>query len=213
MLRGLSRSVVFLLTGLLVWPVAAQDKEETLIGDYAVEHGGFGGPVVKFSSVDGTFAAFVGGRGGWIINVRPGHTVVLGGGGYGLANDIEAIRLNRAVPEGRASAQTYLDFGYGGIEVEYVNRTRRLLHGAVQVLIGGGSVSFRDADNENLGDRFEDEVFVLEPTAHLMLNVTSFLRIGGGAGYRFVSGSSLEPFADADLSGPSAVLTFKFGSF
>ncbi|NBC17555.1 MAG: hypothetical protein GVY18_09610 [Bacteroidetes bacterium] len=212
MIRYLS-IIVLLLTGLLAGPVAAQDGTETLVGDYDVDHGGFGGPVVKLSTVDGTVAAFVGGRGGWIINLRPGHTVVLGGGGYGLANDIEAMRFNGAVPEKRASAQTYLAFGYGGVEVEYVNRTQRLLHGSLQVLIGGGSVSFRDADHESLGDRYEDELFVVEPTAHLLLNVTSFLRIGGGISYRFVSGSSLERFSDADLSGPSAVLTFKFGSF
>jgi hypothetical protein len=216
--RCLPGLAVLFLALLLTGPVAAQDQEQTLIGDYDVEHGGFGGPVVKFSSVDGTFALFVGGRGGWIINVRPGHTLVLGGGGYGLANDIEAVRFNRAVPEGRTSVQAYLEFGYGGVELEYVNRTRRLLHGSVQVLIGGGSVSFRDADNEDSGDRFdedrfEDELFVIEPTVHLMLNVTSFLRIGGGASYRFVSGSDLPPFSDTDLSGPGAVLTFKFGSF
>ena len=59
-----------------------QQQETLLSGN--IESGGFGGFVVRFSEIGGAFAVLAGGRGGWIIN----HTFVLGGGGYGLANDV-----------------------------------------------------------------------------------------------------------------------------
>ncbi|NIN69246.1 MAG: hypothetical protein GTO63_32105, partial [Anaerolineae bacterium] len=56
----------------------AQEPETLIEGD--VRHGGFGGPVVKFTEVNNEFGVLVGGRGGWIIN----DSFVLGAGGYGL---------------------------------------------------------------------------------------------------------------------------------
>ncbi len=68
---------------LVAFPAFAQ--EETLIkGD--VESGGFGGPVVKMTSLNGQDGILVGGRGGWILN----HSFIIGGGGYGLANNVRA---------------------------------------------------------------------------------------------------------------------------
>ncbi len=177
-------------------------QEETLIeGD--VESGGFGGPVVKFTSMNGEAGILVGGRGGWIIN----HVFILGGGGYGLANNVNAKVLG---PNG----ERYLNFGYGGVELEYVSRPARLLHLSYMVLIGGGGVSWRD-ENMRVGSMNpeSDTFFILEPEVNVTLNVTQYFRISGGVSYRYITGSSSAASSNPDLSGPSGVIVFRFGKF
>jgi len=180
-------------------PLLAQ--EETLI-DGEIENGGFGGPVVKFGSINGEAGIFVGGRGGWIIN----HTFIVGGGGYGLANDVKA---NVTGPYG----QRYLNFGYGGVELEYIAQSDRLIHFSVMTLIGGGAVGWRDDSVRSGMDAGNDTFFVVEPAAQVNLNVTKYFRMSAGVSYRYISGVSSSAATNADLSGPSAVLTFRFGKF
>ncbi len=76
--------VLFLLFVILTLPAFSQ--EQTLIGDGDIESGGFGGPAVKVTSINGETAVLIGGCGGWIIN----HTFVLGGAGYGLVTNVNA---------------------------------------------------------------------------------------------------------------------------
>lgn len=183
--------------------MAAQDVETLFSGE--VEHGGFGGPVLKGSNVNGSPALFVGGRGGWIIN----HTLIVGGGGYGLVTDVDAL-----VP-GLFGARR-VQFGYGGFELEYINKWDQLLHWSAMVLIGGGAVGYRMLDDETLG--FEpptsmDEIFVVEPAVQVNLNITEFFRISAGASYRYVTGVTTPASSNEKLSGGSAVVTFRFGKF
>ncbi len=174
----------------LASPALAQEK--TLLAD-GFESGGFGGPVVKFSEVANEFAVFAGGRGGWIIN----HTLVIGGGGYGLAND---INLDGIPFSGRD-----VDFGYGGLEVEYINRSDELFHFTIYLLVGGGGLTTNLTDGE--------AVFVLEPAANVELNITRYFRLNLGAGYRFVTGVDAPELEDGDLSAVNGIVTFKFGAF
>jgi hypothetical protein len=94
---------------LIACPVLSA-QEETLLGEGKISNGGFGGPVVKFTSINKHFGVLVGGQGGWIIN----HTFIIGGGGYGLMNNIKAY--NAFLEESQL-----LNFGYGGLELHYIN--------------------------------------------------------------------------------------------
>jgi hypothetical protein len=192
-------SIIF-FSALYVFP-----QEETLIGNGEVSHGGFGGPVIKFTQIKGEPGVLVGGRGGWIIN----HSFVIGGGGYGLVNKINANNYFLGL-------KPYLNFGYGGVELEYIMHSDKLLHFTVCTLIGGGAVSYR----ENLWDDSWDDwnfpndaFFVFEPAANVELNIISFFRINAGVSYRFISGADFDDLKDKDLAGVSAVLTLKFGKF
>jgi hypothetical protein len=95
--------------------------------------GGFGGPVVKLTSVNHQSAVMFGGRGGWIIN----HSLMLGGGLYGVVNDVDA-------PEGVLPLEGPLDieFGYLGFEVEYIIHPKSLFHYSIYTLIGGAATNF-----------------------------------------------------------------------
>jgi len=192
-------SVVMLLC-LGIFSAFAQ--EETLISG-EIESGGFGGPVLKLGSFNGETAILVGGRGGWILN----HSFIIGGGGYGLANDVKA-----KVPG--PYGERYLNFGYGGLELEYVSQSDRLIHFSFQTLIGAGALSWRDEDvRVGMRDSDSDTFFIVEPGANVTLNVTTYFRISGGISYRFISGVQSPASSSPDLSGPSGVLTFRFGKF
>ncbi len=187
---------------MLTFILTAYAQEETLInGD--IESGGFGGPMIQVTKINGEGAILVGGRGGWIIN----HSFVLGGGGYGLANDISA-----KVPDA-VNGFRHIDLGYGGLDLEYIAASDRLVHLSVGLLVGGGGVRYKNEDAMN-DHRSMDGFFVAEPSLTVNCNVTRFFRIGAGASYRYVNGVNAGGItSDAELSGVSATLILKFGKF
>jgi hypothetical protein len=177
---------------LAVTPALAE--VETLAGSEGdLEDGGFGGPVLTLTQIDGQFAVLAGGRGGWIIN----HAFVIGGGGYSTTYDVEV-----------AEGQHTIDFSYAGLELEYIQDYEKLVHWTVRLLVGGGSAQY----NEDSGESDED-LFVTELAAGAELNVSESVRVCLGAGYRYVGGLDLQGLGDGDLSGPTATLTLKFGEF
>ena len=195
-----------------LWGVSsadAQDMQTLFDGD--VTHGGFGGPVIKFSEVAGDPGVWVGGRGGWIINFSETHAIGLGGGGYGLTtfhNIPEPTDLGD--PGDIENPQAVA--GYGGFELEYTSRSYRLLHWTATTLIGAGSVSARSQDFQQIDEDF-DPFFVIEPGLHGELNLTSFMRLHAGVSYRWTSGIDQAGFTDSDFSGINGTVAFKFGSF
>jgi hypothetical protein len=197
-------AAAFLISGATTQSVFAQQAETLFDGN--VSHGGFGGPVVQIGEVAGTMGAWVGGRGGWIINLDQNHAISLGGGGYGLVT-------NHRVPVSfDGNDDLYAMGGYGGFIFEYTNRSYRLMHLTVSALIGGGGLMLRDRNFDEVKDDVEN-YFVLEPGIQAELNVTRFFRIAAGASYRFTSGISSFGFTDEDFSGLNGVITFKFGGF
>ncbi len=177
-------------------------QEETLLSG-EITNGGFGGPVIKFTRVNSQFGVLVGGQGGWIIN----HKFVLGGGGYGLVNNVDAnITIN--------GLEQLINFGYGGVELHYICNSDSLLHFTVSTLIGAGAVSYRPRDVLDWNwDTSTNTFFVFEPTVRAMINVTTFFRIGAGLSYRLIGGAKMDNIRDSDLSGPSIELVLKFGKF
>ena len=193
-------TIVFLVISVIA--LQSFGQEQTLLSG-KIEHGGYGGPVVKFTSINDKFGVLVGGHGGWIIN----HSLVIGGGGYGLVNEVAANTLG---PLG----EKYVEFGYGGFEIEWVINSDKLVHFSAHTLIGGGSATFRtEGEDVTYRNKHSDNFFVLEPGATLDLNVTPWLRFSVGASYRFISGVDSPVSTNADLSAPAAVAMLRFGKF
>lgn len=176
-------------------------QAETLFSSN-VTHGGFGGPVVKIGDVAGTTGVWVGGQGGWIINLDQEHAISLGGAGYGLVTDHHA-------PE---PSDLFALNGYGGFEIEYINQSYSVIHFTASALIGGGGLMLRERDYADVQDDV-DSYFVFEPGLHAELNVTSFFRVSAGANYKITSGISRFGFTDDDFSGINGVIRLKFGKF
>ena len=198
--------LVAVIAALLVSATNLAAQEQTLFK--GAETGGFGGPVVKFTTVNGDGVVMAGGRGGWII----GHSLMLGGGGYGVATEVDA-------PEQVLPGEGPLDikFGYGGFELEYLVHPNSLGHFSVGTLIGGGDAHFvRDVgplskSTQTVGE--SDAVFVMEPAVNAELNVTPWFRLHGGVSYRWVSGIDYAGLSNGDFGGMAATLILKFGKF
>lgn len=190
-------SILF-LSILLVTSLHAQ--EETLVGD-GFHSGGYGGPVWKVGLVNGKVGLFSGGRGAWIIN----HTFAIGGGGYSLIVDVEtdAVSANEK--------QLYLDFEYGGFEMEYIHKSDKLVHWTIHAMLGGGTVRLLEHDPKEAIET--DNFYMVEPSFNMDINISSWFRIGIGVSYRFAIGLDLEEITNSDISGPSGLIILKFGSF
>ena len=201
------RTLVFVIM-LSAFAANLAAQEQTLFND-DTEKGGFGGPVVKLTSIRNQNAVMVGGRGGWIID----HSLLLGGGGYAVASEVDA-------PEGALSffeGPLDIEFAYFGFEMEYVVHPKSLGHFSFYTLIGGGAINYvKDVgpvtrSNEQAGET--NFVFVLEPAVNAELNVTTWFRLNAGASYRLVTRVSQPGLKDSDFNGMTATLTFKFGNF
>ena len=109
------KHLLFLLFGLCLAAPGFSGEQTLISGD--IEHGGYGGPVFKFTQIgpNQDYGYLVGGQGGWIIN----HQFVLGGGGYGLSNNIPADWLPESPDLYPTFGTQYLNFGYGGLFLAY----------------------------------------------------------------------------------------------
>jgi hypothetical protein len=202
----------FLIFALLLFTACgAMAEEQNLLGGKLV-HGGYGAPVVKFTHINGKFAALAGGQGQWIIN----HTLALGGGCYGLASEQDyASGHDPSMPQYPGFHTT---FSYGGAIISYIGESDQMLHPTFDLLIGGGSVDLidRNAWDEHRDyaySSYHDGVFVLEPSINAELNIVRFMRADVGVSFRLVSGVSRFGYDNSDFSGVSGNVTLKFGKF
>lgn len=190
----MKKLVVFLFTVCLSVPLLAQ--EETLIGN-GFDSGGFGGPVIKVTGLNGSMAAVTGARGGWIVN----HQFIIGGGVYGSQTNVQANdTLN-------------FDLDYVGLELEYVHNPNKLIHWNAYMLIGWGDINFEHRIESIDLDLNKENFFVLEPAVNGEMNVTNFFRLGTGLSYRYIVGVDRLSLNDGDLRGLTFQLMFKFGKF
>ena len=187
--------LVFLVLTAAVFAQNSGEKDSLKIG-------WFGAPVMKFTEINNDQASFFGGRIGVIIN----HNLKLGIGGYSLLTHITSDEV--------IDGEKYdIDMSYGGIEIEYAYKWDEAIHYTAILLIGGGSVSYRDdvpADEINYSD---DQFFVAEPGANIEFNLSKNFRFDVGAGYRLVSRVFFGDLSSKELSGFIANITLKFGSF
>lgn len=185
-------------------------QEETLLDIGEIEHGGYGALVINFTNVKNDFGVMVGAYGGWLIN----HSFLIGGGGFGLANNIKAP--TEAQPNGAATSTEnllYLKEGYGGLVLEYIFNSNKLFHYNIQTLIGGGGLTYSLKNQYDVAADKNSPFFVWEIGANAEFNVVTYFRLCIGGKYRLVSGVDMVGISDSDLSGPNLALTFKFGSF
>lgn len=204
-----------LFTTLLIAALAmmASAQEQTLIGPNA-RVTGFGGPAVYYTSFNGEAHVLVGGAGAVLLNSK----YYLGLAGYGVASEPDA-GLRRL--DGELRDATY-EAGYFGCLVGTIFNSNDIIHTAADVTIGGGSVNLvrddrkyhHEDEHEGWGYHAEDDAFFLvQPMAHLELNIIRWMRVDASAGYRLVAGISRFGLDDNDVNGPVAGLGIRFGKF
>ena len=178
-------------------PLAAQD--EVLISG-RVSHGGFGGPSLKLTQLNGQAAFMAGSRAGWIIN----HTFVLGSSNYSLLSKVD-------VHDQGDDATSYLAMNYSGLELEYIRDSDKLINYSIHTLFAPGTIHLKDSDFRRYTSN--DLIFVLEPSLCLTLNIARFFRISLSGSYRLALDVDSGGLSNEDLRGAGGALTFKFGKF
>jgi hypothetical protein len=168
-------------------------------------HGGFGAPHVKVTPVSGQAGLLVGGRGAWVI----GHSLTLGGGGYGLATHVDAPEAARG-----SLADASISLGYGGVRIGYIFFPQEMVHFSTGLLIGGGGVSVLARRNQSDNEAIHTgSVFVLEPEAALEINITRSIRGAIDVSYRYMSDPGIAGLSSTKIGGPAAGATVAFGWF
>jgi hypothetical protein len=176
---------------------------ETLISGGTLS-GGYVGPVLMYSRILGHEALFIGGKAGWIIN----HRFTFGAGAFALATRVPSPA---GAPDSGEDLKTQLD--YGGFWLEYTVLPDKVVHGSIGALLGGGAVAYsRIRSTERQDPPVEsDVVFAAEPVISVEINISSFLRLSAGAGYRYVASVNLTGLSQEDVSGFTGSVMLKFG--
>ncbi|MEM9324836.1 MAG: hypothetical protein AAGA85_04245 [Bacteroidota bacterium] len=172
---------------------------------------GFGGVDVKITDMVDERSALVGGYGGVLIN----RSYMLGLGAYGIVNGPSFEGLAPGIED---STQLSLYGGYGGLLLGGTLFAKEMLHISLPLFLGAGNLEVSDDDFfQGIGDTsftVESSVFfVVEPSLQLEFNITSYLRIAGGASYRWVRGLELTNVTDDQVTGFSGILSVRLGRF
>ena len=184
---------------------ASQEAAPRVLLSGKLAHGGYGAPQVKATAVAGQAGLLVGGRGAWVI----GHSLTLGGGGYGLATRVDAPEQARGT-----AASTAISLGYGGFRAGYVIFPQDVVHFAVGLLIGAGGLSVveRQAQSD-IRTLHSSSIFVLEPDAAVEVNITPSIRAAIDVSYRYMSDSRIPGLSSSAIGGPAAGAALAFGWF
>lgn len=85
----------------------------------------------------------------------------------------------------------------------YAYNSYKPIHLTTYLQTGGGKLE--------IGENVEDQVFVVQPSIGIEMNVFRWFKIGADTGYRFVTNVDTPGFNDSDLSSPYVGLRLKFG--
>lgn len=174
---------------LLVLATATQaQKDETLIGKTGLQFSGLWGGFNTGLVFDDENHSMNGG----FFGLEFSKALTLGFGGV---NTSETTTYNGV-------AQKF-DLEYGGLLIGYAYRSHKVVHPRVSFLMGSGNLKIKGEPDDN--------VFVVQPSAGVEVNLFKWFRMGLEGGYRFVSNTSLPKPSDNEVSAAFAQLSFRFG--
>lgn len=186
----MKRILLVLSAMLLVLSLSAQ-KEETVFGKSGLRlTGAWGGSTTSFTAFDSDYAVLSGGFGGVEFN----RFLFLGWGGYRLVDEVRFTDLN----------QQDFDLDYNGLILGFGSKSHKIVHPQVMLLTGAGKASLADQAGR-------DNVFVVQPSAGITVNVFRWFHLGLEGGYRFVNGTDLVGLSDNNLSAAFGQIRFMFG--
>ena len=157
--------------------------------------GGSGGPDVAVTQLAGSFGVLSGGSG----RATFAHTVSIGGGGYMHAFPFDGVASNGG---------ERLRIAYGGFIVGLETPPIGPFRAGAEILLGGGTAILGDGSDPS------HDFYVVEPEAHVLVDLLPWMRLTVGAGYRFVLGlEGNTGLSTTDLSGLVVPIGLRFGSF
>ena len=173
-------------------------------------------PDFKITEVDHTTSGLAGAYAGWLTD----ETILIGGGGYWLANQASDRKM-----------------AYGGLVLQWLAIKDRRIGFSAKGLVGGGRATLGDtitqlarvpeitnaplrgfdprtADRLTRGTltntrvRFRRDFFLVEPEADIVVRLARNVRLTGGVGYRLTSSEGRD---DDRLRGTTGTLAIQIG--
>ncbi len=182
-----------------------KDDEVRTLMSSSRHFGFYASPMIKFGRVVGNNAIITGGRLGLIA----GRALGFGFEGFGLVP--EGVKTDNATGRRMRSVG-----GMGGLFLEPIVASNRVVHLTFPVGIGLGWHGYFDyIDNTwQEGELIEGDVFgYVEPSIHVELNLTRFLRIGATGAYRIASAITLPDTDSNAMNGANFGAYIKIGRF
>jgi hypothetical protein len=179
------------------------DNTLTLFGG-TITNSGYGGIVLKFSSINDQFAFMTGGRGAITINNR----FTIGGGGYGIANSID-------LPGTSQDTNRYFKMGYGGAELGYVFYPGKKVRIGGALLLAAGAAFWQNNPKTEEEILFDDDfnIFpVMEPSLYCEVALNRFMWLHAGISYRYIHHAHLDYMTDQSMRGFSCYIGLLFGN-
>lgn len=142
-----------------------------------------------------------------------GHSLNVGVAGYGLCTEIRTDNTDTL------GDHLFLQTGYGGITLEPVLFSKKLVHVTFPVLLGAGGTSLTnhslyDEETFDEDDWMNPEMyFIVRPGINMEINLLRILRLDLGVSYRFTSGYEMQNVPVSMLNGWSGNLSLKLGWF
>lgn len=165
-------------------------KEETVLGGRNFGFSGIWGGTHHQITSFGNANSYIH---GWHFGLEFGKSILVGLGGYHLVDDVKWDQIQN---------QNF-EMNWRSLSLGYAFLPYKAVHPTLSVEGGAGRV---ELTNEG-----KDNIFVVQPTAGVEINVFRWFHIGLEGGYRFVTDSSLPSLDDASLSGAFGQASFKFG--
>jgi len=190
----MKKQFAFFLCIMLGLTLSAQQKTETLLSSQN-SYGGFGGPIIEFSNINGTLVGDVGGGGAFVVN-----NFFLGG--YGLGNGDSQVTITNELYD--------INFRHGGFWMGYAFKQYKVIHIYSSFRVGWGQAELLQNDQKF----YSDNLLALAPELGLELNISNWFKVALTGGLRTVSGiQSLPELGNDDFTGFFGGITFRFGGF
>jgi hypothetical protein len=209
--------VVMTLTAALVPATASaqQPAPATGLQISEVQSGFVIAPDARFTEVNDKAATLAGFYGGWLTDRK----LLIGGGAYWLANRADDFKMQYfgGLVRWNFGADRTLGFSTGTF-VGFGDATLSRTYGDVFGAPSGTAAMDRPFDGHNHGRgqaitsdtrlRINDDFVVAEPQVSALWNISGWMRLDAGVGYRFIAASDL---LGDQLRGPSASISLQFG--
>lgn len=191
----------------------APNQQETIF-DNPTAVGGFLGMNTLFTEINKQEAMLVGGSVNMVLN----HGFNIGFEGYGMVSDVKSPNINPIT-----NRPYQLQMGYGGLKLEPVIASKKMVHITIPILLGAGGLGESndhflnydpdDPDHHDYHIRNTDFFFVAQPGINVEANLFKNMRVAVGANYRKLSNLDLGEIRNEDMEGFSGTLSLRFGWF
>ncbi len=205
------KTLVFIMVVLFSMEMTFAQKETNYIFDSdKIEYDFFMGPELKVSHLIEGYQLYSGIKAAMLLDNKFAFGISAGG----FVTETKFEGLNDIGEWGLLNTVV----AYGGFYFDYIIPGNLPVQISFPNLVGVAGVTLFSSVYNTPGRTDEEMVeggvfFIYEPAVNLEFNITSYLRIGFGGGYRLAIKGDMDRLSAKDMSDPTFNFSIKIGSF